>query len=313
MTLNPMDEAVFNRWRERTVERVNKNLKDLIMSRAKGQPPAIVGLLEAMNHTVSSGGKRLRALLVYAAAGAVQGRESSATPGALAVELIHAYSLIHDDLPALDDDDLRRGQPSCHKVYGEAAAILAGDALQSLAFETFFLTDDGKTSTGPINRHKAARIAEAIRCLAKACGPLSMAGGQAQDLAFEKTAPTAVEIADMESRKTGCLFAASLAIGGILAGADPERIDALHAIGLKAGLGYQIADDILNRSSNPKALGKSVGTDDKRGKASLVKLSGLAKAKKEAESHITTAKKMAEPLGSPKLIRLLDMMVNRNH
>jgi geranylgeranyl pyrophosphate synthase len=307
-----MDEAKFNRWRQTMINRVNNCLKDTIMSLAKDQPPDIVKLLEAMNHTVSSGGKRLRALLVYAAASAVGGSESQATPGAIAVELIHAYSLIHDDLPALDNDSLRRGQPTCHKLYGEATAILAGDALQSLAFESLFL-NILRTSKKVPTPEKAYRLSWATLHLAKAIGPIGMAGGQAQDLAFENLYPTLQETLDMERRKTGCLIAASLAIGGIFGGAEEKTVNTLNNIGLKAGLAYQITDDILNVNSSQEALGKSVGTDAKRGKASIVNELGLKKAALEAENHILAAMKLLKGLDSEKLSWLLKSMVNRSN
>jgi geranylgeranyl pyrophosphate synthase len=276
-----------------------------LADRAKNQPADVSGLLSAMKYGLLSGGKRLRPLLVLAAAEAAGGRESEALPGALAVEMIHAYSLIHDDLPALDDDDLRRGRPTCHLVHGVATAILAGDALQSLAFET--LAAAGR------NPSRARRVNLAVRVLAKAIGPLGMAGGQAQDLAFESGRPTAEESLDMERRKTGELLAASLSVGAALAGAGSSRLETFRRVGLAAGTAFQIVDDLLNRNGDRTVLGKAVGSDDERGKASVLSLLGPEPAAKKARELAAEAIELSSSFKSPKLDRLLRSMVERRN
>ncbi|MDR1545191.1 MAG: polyprenyl synthetase family protein [Deltaproteobacteria bacterium] len=301
-----MNEADFRRWRDRRVERINGLLTGALDARAQEQPQDVRGLLSAMRHGLLSGGKRLRPLLALAAADAAGGREAAAWPGALAVEMIHAYSLIHDDLPALDDDDLRRGQPTCHLVHGEAMAVLAGDALQSLAFETLAAAAGREPA-------KARRVATALRLLAQAAGPLGMAGGQAQDLAFESRRPTAEECLEMEKRKTGELLAASLGVGAALAGAGPASLEAFRRVGLAAGTAFQIVDDLLNQSGDPAVLGKAVGTDAQRGKASALSLLGPEKAALKARQLADQALELAARFKSPKLDRLLRSMVDRRN
>jgi geranylgeranyl diphosphate synthase type II len=284
---------------------VNHFLKERFKQLKENQPLEVVNLLNAMEYTVGSGGKRIRALLALAAAGAVSGDENSGLPGALAVELIHSYSLIHDDLPALDNDDLRRGKPTCHIVFKEDVAILAGDALQALAFE--ILSETAKIS--PL----LERAAKAIIILAKACGPLTLVGGQAMDLIFEQKKPTLEECVTMAKRKTGELIAASLGVGGALAGADDEALMKLKNIGLLAGEAFQITDDLLNLEGDPALLGKATGTDNKRGKMTIVSLLSPEKAKERANKLILNALELSKNFASPKIDFLLNSLVNRSY
>jgi geranylgeranyl diphosphate synthase type II len=285
------------------VKTVDKRLFDRLNRIARGTTPAIQKLLEAMRHTLESGGKRVRPLLALAAADAIGQDEKIALPGALAVELIHTYSLIHDDLPALDNDAFRRGQPACHIVYGEAPAILAGDALQSLAFEFLAEIDLQKSSALSVNR--------AILVLARAIGPLGMAGGQAEDLAFENLSPSFSETVNMARLKTGELIAASLEVGAALAGASPTDLKIFRKIGLLAGEAFQIVDDLLNLAGDPELLGKAVGTDAERGKNSILSHLGPDGARVRAKKVVQAALKTASIFNAPKLNWLLESLVNR--
>jgi geranylgeranyl diphosphate synthase type II len=296
-------ESELERWRQNKCQLITNKLSENLISLAQNQPIDIATLLSAMRHSLLSGGKRIRPLLTFAAADALGEKETSALPGAMAVEMIHAYSLIHDDLPALDNDDLRRGQPSCHKVFGEATAILAGDALQSLAFETL--------ASLAIKPKWASRASQAILILAKAIGPLGMVGGQAEDLAFEKRAPTLEESRAMERRKTGELIAASLGVGAALAGADQKTLKIFRRIGILVGEAYQIVDDLLNQVGDPKLLGKAVGSDAKRGKITTPTLLGQDQANSEAERLMREALDLTAAFSSNKLNWLLKALINR--
>lgn len=205
---------------------------EVILRPSSNVPPT---LCEAMAHLVFPGGKRLRPALALAAAEAVGVPAERATPMAVAVELLHTYSLIHDDLPCMDDDDLRRGRPTVHKAFGESTAVLAGDALLTLAFEAL-TQGDAPAET------RIAAVAE----LARAGGAHGIVGGQVDDLAFVPTSATADSIESIHSRKSAALIAASIAGGACLAGADSARIVMLREAGMKLGVAFQIADDVLD-------------------------------------------------------------------
>ena len=242
---------------------------DRLLPPASAEPTA---LHAAMRYSVLGGGKRIRPLLVYAACTALGGSEEDADPAAAAVEIIHAYSLIHDDLPAMDDDDLRRGLPTCHIAHGEATAILAGDALQALAFEVL--------AQAPLAARDPARAIESIRCLAAACGSQGMAGGQALDLAAVGTRLDAAQLERMHVHKTGALIRASVRLGALAAGgADARTLDALERFGHLAGLAFQIRDDILDVEGDTAVIGKTQGADQARDKPTYPSILGLEPAR----------------------------------
>jgi geranylgeranyl diphosphate synthase type II len=283
-------------------KRVNKKLEERFTNLIKGRPKEEVWLLSAMEYSVRSGGKRLRPLLTLSAAIATGGTETNAMNGALAVELIHTYSLIHDDLPALDNDTLRRGKPTSHIAFGESTAILAGDALQSLAFS--ILAED--------MRHVShRRRLKAVETLAAAIGPSGMVGGQAMDLAFETKHPPFEAYRLMVEGKTACLISASLCLGCILGKGTPEDLNIMSAIGLPAGTAFQIVDDILNSEGDPKLMGKAVGTDAKKGKASILDHMDAEAAQALARKLIADTLEKAQVYKCPTLELSLLSLVDR--
>jgi geranylgeranyl pyrophosphate synthase len=276
----------FEAWRRRHIKIVDDGL-DRALRRQDLDRKGLGPLGQAMRYSLLGGGKRLRPLLALAAAEAVGGRARDALPLALAGEMIHAYSLVHDDLPALDDDDLRRGRPTCHKVFGEGPAILAGDALLTLAFAGLAGPD------GPA----AGRLGQAAAWLARGAGAAGMVGGQSLDLALEGRAgpASADEVRVMERLKTGALMAAALAGGGSLAGGGRADLGRLWRLGLDLGLAFQIRDDLLNLSGDPAITGKAVGSDAARGKVTLPALLGPAAAEKEMK---TLGRKIMNAIGA---------------
>lgn len=231
-------------------------------------------LLEAMRYSTLAGGKRVRPVLVYATGEALGAPLEQLDAAAGAVELIHVYSLVHDDLPAMDDDDLRRGRPTCHRAFDEATAILTGDALQARAFEVL--------AHGPAAIPASARI-EMLRVLADAIGTRGMAGGQAIDLAAVRQALDLAALERMHRQKTGALIQASVLLGAISAGltALPERA-ALAEFGAEIGLAFQIQDDILDVEGSTNTLGKRAGADAERVKPTYPSVLGLEAARSEA-------------------------------
>jgi len=228
-------------------------------------------LHKAMRYSLFAGGKRLRPALVLASAEAVGGSREDAAPAACAVEMIHTYSLIHDDLPAMDDDDLRRGRPTCHKVFGEAMAILAGDALLTCAFEVLATTP------------RAKAIAGMVRALACGVGTRGMVGGQVLDLEGEGKPATLDSVRAIHAWKTAALIAACCEAGALAGGASREECEHLGEYGRKIGLAFQVVDDILDVTSSPEELGKTPGKDARTGKATYPAVMGLAKARQEAD------------------------------
>jgi geranylgeranyl diphosphate synthase, type II len=249
-------------------------------------------LAMAMRHSVLGGGKRLRPVLCLMAAEACGGNRESALPAACALELVHTYSLIHDDLPAMDDDDLRRGRPTCHKEFDEATAILAGDGLLTLAFE--------------IVAREVSPGSAALRCvqvLAEAAGPAGMVAGQMADLQAEgRTEGHHVErtLAALESihrRKTGALLRAPLRMGAIIAGAPASHADALDVYGKAVGLAFQIVDDLLDIQGDETKLGKRVGKDSELGKWTYPRFLGVDGSRRRAQQLAEEAVAALEPLG----------------
>lgn len=228
---------------------------------------------QAMKYSLLSGGKRIRPILLLEFYALCGGKGDSALNFAAALEMIHTYSLIHDDLPCMDNDDMRRGRPSCHKAFGEDTALLAGDALLTLAFKTAAETDGIPSD----------RVLKAIAVLAENAGISGMVGGQVEDLAFEKSGAILDELRGMYLKKTSCLLSAGAVCGSILAGADDEELKYAAEYAEKLGLAFQIIDDILDCTSDEKTLGKPIGSDEKNGKTTYVTLLGIDGAKAEAE------------------------------
>ncbi len=249
-------------------------------------------LVEAMRYSLFVGGKRVRPILCLAAARAVTGdtsRDERVMPVACAMECIHTYSLIHDDLPAMDNDDLRRGRPTNHKVFGEAEAILAGDGLLTFAFE--LLSDPAFAATPAEAR---LRICHTI---ARAAGPLGMVGGQSLDMANEgKDIPYDL-LRTIHRSKTGALITAAVETGGIAAGADATQLRALAGYGNAIGLAFQIVDDLLNVESTTEQLGKAAGSDAEAGKATYPALFGLEKSRTMAADAVAEAHRALESFG----------------
>ncbi len=257
-------------------------------------------LLAAMRHSLFSGGKRLRPILVLAAAEACGLARHRVLPAACALECIHTYSLIHDDLPAMDDDDFRRGQPTCHKVFGEGAAILAGDALLTLAFE--LLAGSGlrqrlRTARPRPGRAAAERQLAALELIARAAGVHGMVGGQMADLEAEGQAASLPLVQFIHVHKTGKLMQASLLLGGLLAGATPAQQRALAVYGEALGLAFQITDDVLDVVGERARLGKNVGKDRQAGKATYPALFGVEESRRRARQLAARGIRALKPLG----------------
>ncbi len=267
-------------------------------------------LRTAMAYSLLAGGKRLRPVLVLLACEALGGDIESALPAACALEMVHTYSLIHDDLPAMDDDDLRRGRPTCHKQFGEALAILAGDALLTLAFEVI-----AKDTKPP-------EIA-ALCCadLAAAAGAAGMVGGQVADLDAEKLCadpnfkPTFQHLEAIHRRKTGRLLTCGLVMGARIAGADESTLGRLETYGKSVGLAFQIADDLLDVTGNPVKMGKGVQKDQDHGKLTYPSLLGIDESRRRAEELIRLACEAISPLGSDgwRLEALAHFVLERDH
>jgi geranylgeranyl diphosphate synthase type II len=238
---------------------------------------------EAVRYSVFAGGKRLRPILVLAAAEAAGGQVEYALPAAAAIELIHTYSLIHDDLPAMDDDDFRRGRPTCHKVYGEALAILAGDALLTQAFILLSGESPATGIAGP------ARL-RVINEIAQAAGSRGMVGGQVVDILQEDREVDLATLLYLHTHKTGSLIRACLRVGGIVSSAGSEQMEALTRYGDRIGLAFQIVDDILDLEGSLQALGKRAGSDLRKKKATFPGLLGLEESRQRARSLVGEAR-----------------------
>ena len=273
--MNPAD-AAFRDWTVHSLNQVEVALSEWVPLSA----PA--GLGEAMRYAVLDGGKRLRPLLTLAAARAVSGAPvlPAALRSACAVELIHAYSLVHDDMPCMDNDVLRRGKPTVHVAYGEAQALLAGDALQALAFE-LLTPEDG--SVAP------AVQAQLCAALARAAGHHGMAGGQAIDLAHVGMAMSEAALRDMHRRKTGAMLEVSVHMGALSAGADASTLACLQRHAQAIGLAFQVVDDILDVTADSATLGKTAGKDQANDKPTFVSLLGLVGAQAQAQALLQEA------------------------
>jgi len=244
-------------------------------------------VLKAMRYSISAGGKRIRPILALAAAEATHARVSDVLPAACAIEMIHTYSLIHDDLPAMDDDTLRRGKPTSHVQYDEATAILAGDALLTFAFEILSSTKDSASEN-------LSRDVKIIRVLAKAAGYQGMIQGQMQDIQAEGNKLDLDELITMHSLKTGALIEAAVDVGALFGNSGQEKMHALRSYARHIGLAFQVIDDMLNVSGDPAKLGKAVGSDMDKGKNTFPGLMGMTNATAYAENLVQTALKSLE-------------------
>jgi geranylgeranyl diphosphate synthase type II len=254
----------------------------------------------AMRHSTFAGGKRLRPILCLEAARMVAGGTSVDGPAAelgAALEMIHTYSLIHDDLPALDNDDLRRGQPTCHVVFGEATAILAGDALQTLAFHTIARLQISPAATVAVLQEVSAAVATGVGRDLPGSLPPGMIGGQVMDIEGEGSKPTAELVERIHRAKTGALIAVSVVAGGILAGADADAVARLRIFGEKAGLAFQIVDDVLDMTQDSAQLGKTAGKDTASDKATWPAVFGIEESIHAARELIADAFAALEPFG----------------
>jgi len=282
---------------------VNEAL-DLYLPAEKEHPATIHA---AMRYSVFGGGKRLRPAMVIATHEMFGGRAANILPAAAAVECIHTYSLVHDDLPAMDDDDFRRGRASCHKVFGEAIAILTGDALLTLAFELM------------VNRlpefHSASKVLQATAELALAAGTYGLVGGQVVDILSENK-ELALPLPTLEyihSHKTGALLTASVRVGAILAGAVDSELALLTRYGAHLGLGFQIRDDILDATRSTADLGKTAGKDNKTGKLTYVTVLGVAGAEEKLKKCHSACYDALSALGGSEMLRqAADICLTKN-
>jgi len=259
-------------------------------------------LTEAIVYSVRAGGKRLRPAMVIFSCQACQGTTDAALPAAAAIEMIHTFSLIHDDLPAMDDDDLRRGLPTNHKVFGEGMAILAGDALVTYAFETI------------ARKVEDPAIVKSLICeLAFGSGAAGMIGGQVADITHEHAEGSTELVDRIHTQKTAMLFRAACRMGAIIASAGQEKIDALGRYGLKLGLAFQIIDDLLDVTSTPEAMGKNTQKDTDAGKLTYPALVGLDESRLLADKYMTEAFAELELLGEAgeRLRKLATMLSER--
>jgi farnesyl diphosphate synthase len=277
---------------------------DVPVGQAHGAP---ADLVQAMRYAVLDGGKRLRPLLVLGACESVQGNAAAALRAACAVELIHAYSLVHDDMPCMDNDVLRRGKPTVHVQFGEASALLAGDALQALAFELLTPED------GDIAPAVQARL---CRLLARAAGSAGMAGGQAIDLASVGRHLSEQQLRDMHQRKTGALLRGSVLMGAACGPGDPAQWQALSDFGSAIGLAFQVVDDVLDVTADSATLGKTAGKDAQADKPTYVSVLGLERSRRYARELLDAACTALEQarLAHPAPLRALaHMVVDRSH
>ena len=310
MHLHKQSLPVFNysSWSTLQLKLVEQALSRWVACPATSPAPA--GLGDAMRYAVLDGGKRLRPLLAIAACEAVAGDLHAAMRAACAVELIHAYSLVHDDMPCMDNDVLRRGKPTVHVKFGQAQALLAGDALQALAFE--LLTPDDITMD-------AAMQARLCRMLAQAAGSRGMAGGQAIDLASVGQPLSSQQLHAMHHLKTGALLQASVLMGASCGHPSPLMLQTLQNYGSAIGLAFQVVDDILDVTANSATLGKTVGKDAAQHKPTFVSLMGLDAANDYAQQLLHRSLDCLAALHQSGLTNthalraLADMLVNRQH
>ncbi len=289
-------------WMQQRRARIERILEQQLTERPQ---PTSQKLVEAMHYSTLNGGKRLRALLVYAAGEAFDVELEKLDAAACAVEMIHAYSLVHDDMPIMDDDDLRRGKPTCHKAYDDATALLVGDSLQTLAFE--MLTD---------NALQPQQQIKMVKALAKASGVYGMAGGQAIDLESVGKTLDLSALQTMHELKTGALIRASVALGALAAESiNNEQLEKLDLYAHSIGLAFQVQDDVLDVTADTETLGKQQGADIALNKPTYPALMGLAAAQEKATQLINLAHQQLDTFeqNTTVLAKLADFVIERSH
>ena len=292
----------FNQTMQQDIALTEQYLSDAIAHNPV-QPDDVA---RAMEYSLLSGGKRIRAVLVLEFCRLFGGDPVQAVPFAAAIEMVHAYSLIHDDLPCMDDDDLRRGKPSCHIAFGEATALLAGDGLLTLAFETMLQQSAHTSGLSQENRAKAALL------LAQAAGYQGMIAGQMYDLYGEHHTLDNGQIEQMYLLKTGALLRAAGKMGAVLAGADNQQLQIADDYCRLIGLAFQMIDDLLDITGDTAVLGKPVGSDAKKQKSTLVAAYGIKRTRQLALQYMKEAKQVLAPLqGAQFLLDLADLLANR--
>jgi geranylgeranyl diphosphate synthase, type II len=280
--LSPPVSRLLTDYRDRVNQALRKSLTDPNRFTHR--------VFRAMGYSLFAGGKRLRPILCLLACRLVNGRTNRALPAACALEFIHTYSLIHDDLPALDNDDFRRGRPSCHKKFGEATAILAGDALLTEAFSLL-------SNPWPMRNIPPGTRLEVIREVALAAGLAGMIGGQEADLEGERKKVSLAYLQDLHRKKTGALITASLICGGLIGGADQQSLQLLRLFGQRIGLAFQIRDDLLNVEGQFRDTGKASGTDARRNKATYPAKIGVGPSRETARGLVEQAVETLRPWG----------------
>lgn len=286
---------------ERYIPVIENKLNELLPESGERYSSAV----NAMRYSLLSGGKRIRPILLLEFYSLFGGGADSALNFAAAIEMIHTYSLIHDDLPCMDNDDMRRGKPSCHKAFGYDTALLAGDALLTHAFLAAASTADIPPE----------RVSRAISVLAQKAGIYGMVGGQVMDLDFEKNGANGEELTAMYIKKTSCLLEAAAMCGAVLAGADEETVKKTEEYAENLGLAFQITDDILDCTADEKTLGKPIGSDEKNGKTTFVTLLGLDGAKQRAALLTKKAEDILNGFSGDTsyLKELTEYLLNRNY
>jgi geranylgeranyl diphosphate synthase type II len=298
--MTKVDPASLQEYLSEQVQAVDRVLNQCV----PGEDLEPVSIHRAMRYSLFAGGKRLRPILAIAAAHAVSDSPDGVEHAAATLELIHTYSLIHDDLPALDNDDLRRGRPTCHKVFGDAMAILAGDALLTLAFEVL----------SRLNGASAERRIRLVQELSRAAGSVAgMISGQVKDLEGERQRPTAMLLDAIHREKTGALLRASVRMGAIYAGATEKELAALSEYGEHIGLAFQIVDDLLDVEESSEALGKTAGKDQAQHKITFPAVYGLEQSRKMAEEERRAAHVALRMFDgrADRLRQLADFVINR--
>lgn len=282
-------------------------IEEALENSVQSTGPETAKICESMLYSLMAGGKRIRPVLCIAACEMFGGKMETSMPTAVGLEMIHTMSLIHDDLPAMDNDDLRRGKPTNHVLYGDDVAILAGDALLSTSFEHVARETKGVA---------AEKVLDIVARLGKSVGPRGLAGGQVMDLDCEGIANVTLDnLRWIHTHKTATLLQVAVASGAILGGATPEQVAACETFGLNIGLAFQVADDVLDVTASTEDLGKTAGKDEDTDKTTYPKLMGLEGSKKEAQRLIDEAKACLEPFGekAAPLLAIADYIINRKN